>query len=87
MRGRDLVAWNLRRLRVARGLSQDQLADEADVDRAYLGRLERSEENPTVDLLDRVIAALRRPMGELFLEPEPGAARPQPLKRGRKAKS
>jgi hypothetical protein len=38
MKGRDLVAWNLRRLRVERELSQDALALEADVDRTYVGR-------------------------------------------------
>jgi transcriptional regulator with XRE-family HTH domain len=45
------VAWNLRRIRVRRGLSQERLAHEAEVDRAYVGGLERQEENPSVDLL------------------------------------
>ncbi|WP_376711816.1 helix-turn-helix domain-containing protein [Bradyrhizobium japonicum] len=48
MEGRQLVAWNLRRLRVLRSLSQEALAADAEVDRSYVGRLERAEENPTV---------------------------------------
>ncbi|MGA7450546.1 MAG: helix-turn-helix transcriptional regulator [Rhodoplanes sp.] len=47
MKGRKLVAWNLRRIRVQRDLSQDRLALEADVDRSYVGRVERALENPT----------------------------------------
>jgi transcriptional regulator with XRE-family HTH domain len=39
--------------RVKRGLSQERLAFDAGVDRSYVGGLERREENPTVDLLDR----------------------------------
>ena len=86
MKGRDLVAWNLRRLRLANELSQEHLADEADVDRAYLGRLERAEENSSVDLLDRLVGALNCRLADLFVAPEPGATQPEPLKRGRKPK-
>jgi hypothetical protein len=34
-----LVAWNLRRIRVRRGLSQERLAFDASVDRSYVGGL------------------------------------------------
>jgi hypothetical protein len=37
MNGRALVAWNLRRIRVRRGLSQERLAHEAEVDCSYVG--------------------------------------------------
>jgi len=36
MNGRKLVAWNLRRLRVGQQLSQEKLAADAGVDRAYM---------------------------------------------------
>lgn len=52
MKARALVAWNVRRIRVERGISQEQLAYDASVDRSYVGGLERRSENPTVDLLD-----------------------------------
>jgi transcriptional regulator with XRE-family HTH domain len=61
-----LVAWNLRRIRVRRGLSQERLAFDAGVDRSYVGGLERQEENPTVDILDRLARALSVPISELF---------------------
>ena len=86
MDGRSLVAWNLRRLRVARGLSQERLALDAAVDRAYLSGLERGQENPTVDMLDRLAAQLGATLAELFVEPAEGDAPPEPLKAGRRAK-
>lgn len=82
--GRGLVAWNLRRVRVAQGVSQERLAADAGVDRAYLGGLERQAENPTVDLLDRVAGALSVPLGELFVAPGPDELPPAPLRGGRR---
>ena len=58
MRVTKLVAWNLRRLRVARALSQEALAVDAGIDRSFVGRIERGIENPTVETLDRLAAAL-----------------------------
>ncbi|TCA40088.1 XRE family transcriptional regulator [Rhizobium leguminosarum bv. viciae] len=86
MNGRALVAWNLRRLRVDQLISQDKLAADAGVDRAYLGGLERQAENPTVDLLDKIAKALAVPLEELFREPSPDEIPPLPLKGGRKPK-
>jgi transcriptional regulator with XRE-family HTH domain len=62
MKGRALVAWNLRRIRVMRGLSQERLAFDAGVDRSYVGGLEWREENPTVDVLDRLAKTLSIPL-------------------------
>jgi transcriptional regulator with XRE-family HTH domain len=86
MNGRALVAWNLRRIRVKRGLSQERLAFDSEVDRSYTGGLERGEENPTVDLLDRLAKALDVHLSELFREPAKAARAPKPLKRGRRPK-
>ena len=66
MKGRALVAWNLRRIRVRRGLSQERLAFDAGVDRSYVGGLERQEENPTVDVLDRLAKTLAVHVSEFF---------------------
>ena len=87
MKGRALLAWNMRRVRVLQGISQEKLAADAAVDRAYLGGLERQTENPTVDLLDRIAEALAVPLGELFLTPEPGEKPPEPLRGGRRKSS
>lgn len=84
MKGRALLAWNVRRLRVAKSISQDQLAADAGIDRAYFGGLERQTENPTVDLLDRVADALNVPLSELFVVPAANEKPPATLKSGRK---
>lgn len=87
MDGRQLVAWNLRRVRVQRGLSQETLAADAEVDRSYVGRLERGEENPTVGVLDRLARALSVHVSELLKKPQPGEPKPRTLDRGRKPSS
>lgn len=84
MKGRKLVAWNLRRIRVLRDLSQDRLALDADVDRSYVGRIERGQENPTVGVLDRLAQSLAVHVSEFFAEPDSGALPPQPLRGGRR---
>lgn len=86
MDGRELAAWNLRRWRVQRDLSQEKLATDANVDRTYVGRLERGLENPTVAVLDRLAAALSIHISELFKTPVRGERPPQPLRGGRKAR-
>jgi transcriptional regulator with XRE-family HTH domain len=82
MDGRKLVAWNLRRLRVARKLSQEGLAADAGVDRTYVSRLERSLENPTVGILDRLAKILSAPISEFFVVPPTGLTRIDPLPGG-----
>jgi transcriptional regulator with XRE-family HTH domain len=78
------VAWNLRRIRVKRGVSQERLAYDAGVDRAYVGGLERQTENPTIDLVDRLAVTLAVPLFELFVFPPKGASAPKPLPKDRK---
>ena len=55
---REVVARNLRRLRNAHGLSQEELADRADVNRNYVGMLEREEHAATVDMLEKLAEVL-----------------------------
>lgn len=66
MRGRILVGRNIRRIRVAKGIAQERLAFDANVDRSYLGGMERGEHNPTVDVLERVAVTLNVTLAELF---------------------
>lgn len=84
MKGRALLAWNLRRLRAERGISQERLAHDAGVDRAHVSGIERKVDNPTVDLLDKLSKVLDAPIGEFFREPKIGERKPQPLRGGRK---
>lgn len=82
-----LVAWNIRRVRVAKGLSQEALAVDADVDRTYVSKLERALENPTVGILDRIAVACEVEITELLKKPRAGERPPSILKRGRKSTS
>ena len=86
MDARKLVGWNLRRLRVSRDLSQEALGLHSDVDRTYVGRLERGLENPTIALLERLAAALAVEIGDFFVRPQPSEAPPKPLRGGRRSK-
>lgn len=84
MRGRELVGRNVRRIRVAKGISQERLAFDSSVDRSYLGGMERGEENPTIDVLDRLAATLGVPLRELFADQDGSAPPTEGLPRGRK---
>lgn len=55
---RDVLATNLRLLRRARGLSQEELAHRADIDRTYVSALERSVYAAGIDVVDRLAKAL-----------------------------
>jgi transcriptional regulator with XRE-family HTH domain len=87
MKARALVAWNVRRIRVDRGIPQEQLAYDAAVDRSYMSGLERQSENPTIDLLDRLAETLGVHLSEFFLQPPKGATTPKTLPKGRKPTS
>lgn len=83
MQGRELVGKNIRRIRVGLNVSQEQLAFDASVDRSYLGGIERCEENPSVDTLDKIADVLNVPLSELF-NPINDLDSPSGLRPGRK---
>ena len=56
---RDTLAKNMRRLRAARGLSQEALAHEAGMNRTYLSAVERAERNVSIDNIGRIAKGLR----------------------------
>lgn len=87
MRASRLIGWNLRRLRVAAGLSQETLAVDANVDRSYVGRLERSTVNAGVDVLEKIAGALGCKVADFFREPSADEPEPKPLRGGRKPRS
>jgi len=62
-------ARNMRRLRAARGLSQEALAYECRINRTYLSGVERSERNVSVDNIARIARkGLRVPPSKLLDE-------------------
>jgi transcriptional regulator with XRE-family HTH domain len=62
----------VRQLRHAKGLSQEGLADRADIHRTYIGGIERGERNPTLTMIMRLAEALGVPPTRLLGETEPG---------------
>lgn len=53
-----MLARNMRKLRAAREMSQEALAYESGVNRTYLGSVERSERNVSIDNIARIAKAL-----------------------------
>ena len=84
MNARANVARNVRRLRVARGLSQEALAVDAGIERSYMSRIERGLENPSVAVLERIAAALHAEIVELFASGIGGKGPLPTLRPGRK---
>ena len=56
----------IRALRLERGISQERLALVADVDRSYVGRIDRAENNIAVPTLVRIASALSIWVSELM---------------------
>lgn len=65
-----IVGANVRRLRIERGLTQEQLAFEAGIDLTYEGGIERGKRNPSLMVMVRMAEALGVPPSE-FLKPLP----------------
>lgn len=53
-----IVGQNVRRLRVERKLTQEQLAHETEIDLTYLGGIERGRRNPSVAVLGKIARTL-----------------------------
>ena len=60
------LGYRIRYLRQQKGLSIESLALEAEINRNYLGDLERGMRNPTVVVLNRIARALKVDLAVLF---------------------
>ncbi len=58
----------IRQLRVARGWTQEQLAEHAGVHYKYLGDVERGVRNPALFNIARIARALGVPVAVLFMD-------------------
>lgn len=67
---REVLAQNLRRLRRDRGISQEALADSADIDRSYVSSLERGVYGATIDMVDKLANALGVEAADLLIRPK-----------------
>lgn len=54
----QLLGANVRRYRKLKGMTQEELAHEAGMERSYVSDLERGQRNPSVRALGRLAEAL-----------------------------
>ena len=64
--GRTQFGANVRKRREYLGMTQESLAEAAELDRSYIGGIERGERNPALAAILRLAAALRVAPGTLF---------------------
>jgi transcriptional regulator with XRE-family HTH domain len=72
---REILAANLKRLRKAKGLSQEELAHQVGIDRTYVSALERRVYAASIDLVERLAKALEVET-QALLSPPPEADPP-----------
>jgi transcriptional regulator with XRE-family HTH domain len=66
---REILAANLKRYRRERGVSQEELAHLAEIDRTYISSLERCQYAASIEVVDRLARALGVEAGTLLMCP------------------
>jgi transcriptional regulator with XRE-family HTH domain len=78
----DVLRARIRALRAARGLTQEQLCERADLSLDAISRIEGGSRAPTLDTLKRIADGLGVPLEDLIRsDPPPKAATPEALSR------
>ena len=75
---RQLFATNLRRVRHSRRISQEQLAHDAGIDRAYVSRVERAATYVGLEIIGKLSAVLGVEPAEFFQRPPKRPAKRKP---------
>lgn len=65
-----ILATNIRQRRKARGVSQQDFALDIEMDRTYIGGVERGERNVSIDNIERIAKGLEISPYLLLTEPE-----------------
>jgi transcriptional regulator with XRE-family HTH domain len=65
---RAIFGRNVRRIRQQRGLTQEELSFEAEIDLTYVGGIERGRRNPSLIVMSRIADALSVPLTRLLTE-------------------
>ncbi|MBL9117591.1 MAG: helix-turn-helix transcriptional regulator [Verrucomicrobiaceae bacterium] len=68
-KARQRFAINVREQRLAKGLSQEDLADLCGLHRTYVGSVERGERNISIDNMERIALALKVELETLIRRP------------------
>ena len=61
-----IIGQRIRSYRVAKGLSQEKLAELSDCHPAYIGQIERGEKNVTIASIEKISCALGVPLSRIF---------------------
>ena len=66
---RQIFSRNVRKVRIAKGLSQEDLAELSGLHRNYVGGVERGERNIAIDNMDKIAKALSTTIPKLLQNP------------------
>ena len=60
------VGRKIKQVRKEKNITQEDLALNSGLNRAYIGYIERGERNPSTDTLSKIAKSLKVPLKELF---------------------
>jgi transcriptional regulator with XRE-family HTH domain len=60
------IGRRTRQIRIEKGLTQEKLALDAGLNRAYIGYIERGERNPSTETLAKIAKVLKVPLKDLL---------------------
>ena len=84
MQSNELIAQNVRRIRLQHNMSMASLAIDSGLPEAWVSRMERGMENCTVDQLEKLAHALKVETATFFVQPSNKQAAAEPKPRSRK---
>jgi transcriptional regulator with XRE-family HTH domain len=70
MRIQERFGVIIRRLRIEKGISQERLALDADIDRTYISDIEKGVRNVSIEMVERLAIFFQIPVSELFKKVE-----------------
>jgi transcriptional regulator with XRE-family HTH domain len=56
----------IRELRLEKGISQERMALDANIDRTYVGHIESGSRNVSIEIVEKLASFFQMPMSELF---------------------
>lgn len=73
---KELLSYNLKRLRTAKGWDQAALSDKAAISEQMVQKLEQQKTNPSLEMLDKLATGLNCSISDLYDSPEPTVTMP-----------
>lgn len=66
MKNTNEFGKRLKKIRISRNLSQEELAFQCNMQASHIGQIERGQKNPTLDTLIKISNGLNMPLTELL---------------------